>query len=445
MSWRPSCATRRSIGSSPSAGRTETGSSPSRQTPPSGATPSRPLPVGPVAMISQSGNVAVNALSSRRGINFHTVISTGNAAVCDPADWLLAAVRARRGGLRRDVPRVRRGRRRSSRKRSRAAPSAGSAWPCSRSGASEAGAAAAAAHTGALAGDQRIFRALDRGGRRIVGAEPARAARTGAGPRRATGAAARRRRAWRSSPARAATRESPPTRRSASASPCRRSPTSTAARLRDLLPDAATVGNPLDYTPLIWGDKPLLQEIVETTGSDPGIDQVLVFHDTPLDLPADSVESWADHLDGIAAGLERADAAPLLASTMPELIDETIARELGAQGHRISRRGNDRDRLRARATPSAGEPGAAARDRARPRDPSASPAAPGSARPNRRLFFATRVCPCRRAGRARIRRGVRHARRRGRLAGCPQALWLRTSCTNPRSGRSRSTSVTKSP
>lgn len=49
-----------------------------------------PMPAGPVAMISQSGNVAVNALNTHRGINFHTVISTGNGAVCDPADWLFA-------------------------------------------------------------------------------------------------------------------------------------------------------------------------------------------------------------------------------------------------------------------------------------------------------------------------------------------------------------------
>ena len=49
-----------------------------------------------VAMISQSGNVAVNALGSRRGIGFHTVVSTGNQAVCDASDWL-AALAARDG------------------------------------------------------------------------------------------------------------------------------------------------------------------------------------------------------------------------------------------------------------------------------------------------------------------------------------------------------------
>ena len=33
-----------------------------------------PLEPGPVALISQSGNLAVNALGSRRGIRYHTVV-----------------------------------------------------------------------------------------------------------------------------------------------------------------------------------------------------------------------------------------------------------------------------------------------------------------------------------------------------------------------------------
>lgn len=289
-----------------------------------------PLPVGPVAMISQSGNVAVNALSSRRGINFHTVISSGNAAVCDPADWLLAVCeREGVGSVAMFLESDGDGAKLAEALACCAERGIGVA--VLKVGASEAGAAAAAAHTGALAGDQRIFRALveEAGGSwaqnphellelaRVL-AEPR------ARPRGAKGLAI-----LTCSGGDSGIAADEAERLGVSLPPLT---ASTAARLRDLLPDAATVGNPLDYTPLIWGDKPLLQEIVETTGADPAIDQVLVFHDTPLDLPADSVESWADHLDGIAAGLEATDAAPLLASTMPELIDETIARELGAKG-----------------------------------------------------------------------------------------------------------------
>ncbi len=43
---------------------------------------------GPVALVSQSGNVAVNALTTRRGLRFHTVIASGNQAVLTAADYL---------------------------------------------------------------------------------------------------------------------------------------------------------------------------------------------------------------------------------------------------------------------------------------------------------------------------------------------------------------------
>ena len=49
-------------------------------------------PAGPVALVSQSGNVAVNALGVDRGIAFHTVASVGNQAVVGAADVLAALV-----------------------------------------------------------------------------------------------------------------------------------------------------------------------------------------------------------------------------------------------------------------------------------------------------------------------------------------------------------------
>ena len=118
-----------------------------------------PLQAGPVAMVSQSGNVAVNALAGRRALRFHTVVSCGNATVVDPAEWVRALARDD------DV-------------RSIALYLEGDgdgALLCEalaecaerdvgvavlKVGESSAGAAAATAHTGALAGDQRVFRAL---------------------------------------------------------------------------------------------------------------------------------------------------------------------------------------------------------------------------------------------------------------------------------------------
>ena len=51
-----------------------------------------PRAAGRVALISQSGNVAVNALALGRGLRFHTVASVGNQAVVDAAALLEALV-----------------------------------------------------------------------------------------------------------------------------------------------------------------------------------------------------------------------------------------------------------------------------------------------------------------------------------------------------------------
>lgn len=56
------------------------------------------LEPGSIAMVTQSGNVGVNALGSRRGIRWHTVVSTGNQVVCPASDWLAAL--AERDGVR---------------------------------------------------------------------------------------------------------------------------------------------------------------------------------------------------------------------------------------------------------------------------------------------------------------------------------------------------------
>ena len=108
--WRPAGAARGARrGRCRCAGRTATGSSRCPTASRCGATRSAPSQSGPVAVISQSGNVAVNALASRRGLGLHTVVSCGNQAVLDAADFLGAV--AERDGVR-SRRAVRRGRRR---------------------------------------------------------------------------------------------------------------------------------------------------------------------------------------------------------------------------------------------------------------------------------------------------------------------------------------------
>ena len=174
------------------------------------------LEPGGVAMISQSGNVAVNALGSRAGSTYHTVLSTGNQAVLDASDWLRRSASARRplGGA---VPRGGRRRREAGRVAGALRRSAGSGG---------------GAEGGRLRGGARPLGAHRRGGGRPAGV-PRRWSRRRAAPGPATStscwsspASSVRRAAGpgdggsRSSPARAATPASPPTRPPAAGSSC---------------------------------------------------------------------------------------------------------------------------------------------------------------------------------------------------------------------------------
>jgi acetate---CoA ligase (ADP-forming) len=120
-----------------------------------------PREPGPVAMISQSGNVAVNALAAKRGLRLHTVVSCGNQAVVDATDWLHAI--AQRDGVRSVALFLESdgdGARLCEALAVCAEADVGVA--VLKVGASAAGASAAAAHTGAVAGDHAAFRALCR-------------------------------------------------------------------------------------------------------------------------------------------------------------------------------------------------------------------------------------------------------------------------------------------
>ena len=118
-----------------------------------------PLEPGGVAMISQSGNVAVNALGSRRGIRYHTVLSTGNQATLDASDWLAAL--CERDGVR-SVAMFLESDGDGDRLAEALALCAdrGVRVAVLKAGSTEAGLRAASAHTGAVAGEQRVFRAL---------------------------------------------------------------------------------------------------------------------------------------------------------------------------------------------------------------------------------------------------------------------------------------------
>ena len=312
---------------------------------------------GAVALVSQSGNVAVNALATRRGLRFHTVIASGNQAVVSAADYLsflagedgvgsIALYLEDDGG-----PGLCDG--------LAACAAAGMRVTVLKVGSSAAGARAAAAHSAALAGDQRIFRALieeagavwasdvhdllelaktlavpvrrplerspgggPEGGNGCVpeggnggvpeggnGGVPERggagglAIMTCSGGDSAQGADEAARLGLELPALAPATRE----------------------RLRALLPSAATVANPLDYTAMIWGEGETLCQLVRTVGEDPALDRVLVFYDQFPGLTG-AVSDASDAVrEGILAGAALSPATTMICSTLPELLDDEAA------------------------------------------------------------------------------------------------------------------------
>jgi acetyl-CoA synthetase len=285
-----------------------------------------PREAGHVAVISQSGNVAVNALASRRGLRLHTVVSCGNQAVVDATDWLHAL--AGRDGVRSialfleadgDGARLCEALARCA--------EADVGVAVLKVGASAAGASAAAAHTGAIAGDHAAFRALvEEAGAawaddvhdllelaKVMAVRRARprgdgglAILTCSGGDSGLGADEAARRGLRLPPLAPA----------------------TATRLRELLPAAATIANPLDYTAIIWGEVQTLRDTIAAVARDPAIDQVLVFYDQPPALDDPSRASWDGVREGIRAGAAASAAPVLVASTLPELLDDEAAWEL---------------------------------------------------------------------------------------------------------------------
>ena len=94
------------------------------------------------------------------------------------------------------------------------------------------------------------------------------------------------------------------------------------------MPAAATIGNPLDYTAMISGRHRPLRRITVTVGADPAVDQLLILYDHPQGLAPEAAATWAAVSAGIVAGAAETEAATLVASTLPDLIDDEASGEL---------------------------------------------------------------------------------------------------------------------
>ncbi len=277
---------------------------------------------GHVALVSQSGNLVVNALATRRGLRLHTAVSSGNEAVVTTPDWVEHL--AREEGVR-SIALLVEAEGDGARLAEALAVCAdeGVGVAVLKVGASERGRAAAAAHTGAVAGDHRVFRALmEEAGAawaadvhellELAKALAVRDARprggglailTCSGGDSGLGADEADRLGL----------DLP------SLSP------STVEALTARLPAAATVANPLDYTAMIWGEVETLRDLVRTVGEDPAIGHVLVFYDRPPGIAGHSAESWDAVEEGILAGAAVSPVPVMVAATLPELLDDEAA------------------------------------------------------------------------------------------------------------------------
>jgi acetyl-CoA synthetase len=282
---------------------------------------------GGVALITQSGNLGVVALASRRGIAWHTVVSVGNSAVVDAAASLHQL--AETDGVR-SVALYLEGDGDGARWADAFARCADNDVRLAvlKAGRSAAGAAAGGAHTAAVAGDHRIFSSLvsEAGGAWCHDPhELLETAKLLATPRptRTGGLAA----------VTCSGGDSVITADEADRLGVQLADLApeTQAGLAELLPTGVIITNPLDHTNMIWADTDAVRGLCETLASDPGVNQVLYVQDTPPDLPADAAAEWKATRDGLVQA-DIPGTGRAVASGLPELMPEDVAADLAASG-----------------------------------------------------------------------------------------------------------------
>lgn len=267
---------------------------------------------GPIALITQSGNIGVVMLAHRHGLGLHSVFSIGNSAVVDTAVLIeslattegvkvigvylendgcgVTLTKALATCARNDVRVV-----------------------FLKAGRSPRGVLAGAAHTAAVAGDQRVFAALVEEAGGVIVKEPTELIETAralaAGRRDLRGAAVVT--CSGGDATLAADIASDAGALLADFGP------QTMQELENLLPVTATATNPLDHTNLVWADTESIAKICETVARDATVGHLVYVQDLPPGLPAGLRAEWdATRAGGIEGGL-RAQVPTMLVSSMP--------------------------------------------------------------------------------------------------------------------------------
>lgn len=316
-----------------------------------------------VAIVTQSGNLALNLTMQRRHLPIARVVAIGNAAVTGFDAWLrvlaadprISAIGLHIEGLA-DVP--------AFAAAAEAALAAGVPVVALKTGASRLGARLAASHTSALASEDRLVDALLRRiGVARVGdlgefVETLKLLHAG-GPLPAASLAA-----MACSGGEASLIADLGERRGITFP----APDADAVeQLHAALGERVAASNPLDYHTYAWGDVPVLTEAFSAMAALPAALALLV-----LDFPFHEGErpfGWDEALEAFVAAVGRSGRRAAVVSTLGELMPAPVARRLRAAG--IAPLGGLREALVAVAAAAA----IGARRTARAEPPLAGPAA----------------------------------------------------------------------
>ncbi len=106
---------------------------------------------------------------------------------------------------------------------------------------------------------------------------------------------------------------------------------STTMKLTELLPDIATVSNPLDYTTPIWGDPEKVPPVFETACGD-GYDAAIILQDYPLPGLDESRWCYFNDSKSFVKATRDAKLPAAVCSTLPENLDEEARTYLVGKG-----------------------------------------------------------------------------------------------------------------
>ena len=101
--------------------------------------------------------------------------------------------------------------------------------------------------------------------------------------------------------------------------------------LRALLPDFASISNPLDYNTAIWGKPDELQRCFEIVMDSPHYDATALVLDFPKTGCGD-IRSWQSAVDAMIRARQKTGRMAAVVSNMPELLPAPIREQLASHG-----------------------------------------------------------------------------------------------------------------